>query len=86
MEFEFDERKSESNRGKHGIDFIQTQALWEDPDRLEVPARIEEEKRFILIGKIDQKHWSAVFTLRNDKTRIILVRRSRIQEVVAYES
>ncbi|MCK5199365.1 MAG: BrnT family toxin [Spirochaetales bacterium] len=53
MEFEFDERKSESNRGKHGIDFIQAQALWEDPDRLEVPARIEEEKRFILIGKIN---------------------------------
>ena len=86
MEFEFDERKSESNHEKQGIDFVQAQALWEDPDRLEVPARTKEEKRFILIGKINQKHWSAVFTLRNDKTRIISVRRSRIQEVVAYES
>ncbi len=86
MEFEFDERKSISNQEKHGINFIQAQVLWEDPDRLEVPARTKEEKRFILIGKVDQKFWTAVFTLRNDKTRIISVRRSRKQEVKAYES
>ena len=86
MEFEFDKRKSESNREKHGIDFVQAQALWEDPDRLEVPVRTKEEKRFILIGKIDQKFWSVVFTFHNDKIRIISVPRSRIQEVEAYES
>ena len=86
MEFEFDENKSESNHEKHGINFVQAQTLWEDSDRLQVPARTKEEKRFILIGKIGQKYWTAVFTFRNEKIRIISVRRSRKQEVEAYES
>ena len=86
MEFEFDKRKSESNKIKHGIDFIEAQALWEDPDRLEIPANVSIEKRYILIGKIKDKHWSAIFTYRSGKTRIISVRRARKQEVKAYES
>ena len=28
MEFEFDPLKSETNKAKHGIDFIEAQALW----------------------------------------------------------
>lgn len=85
MGFEFDGRKSEANRSKHGIDFVAAQALWEDPDRLEVPARTQGEQRFMLIGRIDDRHWSAVFTIRGDKTRIISVRRSRPKEVERYE-
>jgi len=87
MKFEFDMNKSESNKGKHGIDFVEAQALWNDPDLLEIPAKIlEDEKRYLLIGKIGQKHWSAVITYRNDIVRIISVRRSRGKEVDYYES
>lgn len=86
MEFEFSKRKSESNKRKHGIDFVDAQALWGDPDRLEIPAKTQTEQRFLLIGKIAKKHWSAVFTTRGDKTRIISVRRARKQEVEVYES
>jgi hypothetical protein len=87
MKFEFDINKSESNKGKHGIDFIEAQALWNDPDLLEIPAKkLEDEKRYLLIGKIGQKHWSAVITYRNDTVRIISVRRSRSKEVDFYES
>ena len=39
MEFEFDPLKSASNREKHGVDFDQAQELWQDPMRIEVPAR-----------------------------------------------
>jgi len=85
MEFEFDARKSESNQRKHGIDFFEAQALWEDPDRLQVPARTEGEARCMLIGKIGGKHWSAIFTLRGEKTRIVSVRTSRTKEVDEYE-
>lgn len=85
MEFEFDPEKSEANRRKHGIDFVEAQALWEDPDRLQVPARTEGEPRFMLIGKIGGKHWSAIFTPRRNSTRIISVRRSRGKEVQRYE-
>jgi hypothetical protein len=85
MNFEFDPEKSASNKIKHGIDFIEAQAIWEDPDRLQVGARTQGEKRWMLIGRIDNKCWSAIFTLRNSKIRIISVRRSRSQEVEQYE-
>ncbi|MGL4620084.1 BrnT family toxin [Chroococcidiopsis sp.] len=86
MEFEFDETKSQSNREKHGIDFVKAQELWEDPQRLEIPARTEDEPRYLVIGKIENKHWSAVMTYRNEKIRIISVRRARKEEVAIYES
>jgi uncharacterized DUF497 family protein len=86
MEFEFDESKSRTNKARHGIDFVEAQALWEDMDLLEVPAKTEDEPRAIVIVKIAEKHWSAIITWRNDKTRIISVRRSRREERELYES
>ena len=86
MEFEFDERKSEANRRKHGIDFTEAQALWDDPDRLEIPARIVDEERFMLIGRIHGSYWSAIVTYRDKAVRIISVRRSRKEEIEIYES
>ena len=85
MEFEFDEQKSRINKSKHGIDFVEAQALWEDIDLLEIPARTEDEPRAVIIGKIGDKHWSAIITLRGEKTRIISVRRSRKEEKALYE-
>ena len=84
--FEFDPGKSRANLEKHGIDFVEAQRLWSDPDLLEVPARTEDEPRFLVIGKILDKHWSGVVTHRGRKIRIISVRRSRTEEVVLYES
>jgi uncharacterized protein len=85
MEFEFDPKKSEANRTKHGIDFIQAQVLWDDPDIIEIPVSTSDEPRFLVIGKISGKHWSGVITYRNDRIRIISVRRSRKEEVDLYE-
>jgi uncharacterized DUF497 family protein len=85
-EFEYDERRSASNLEKHGINFIDAQALWLDTDLLEIPARTEDEPRFLVIGLINSKHWSAITTRREEKTRIISVRRSRDEEVMLYES
>jgi uncharacterized DUF497 family protein len=86
MEFEFDKSKSESNKDKHGIDFTEAQSLWEDPDLIEIPARTTDEPRFLVIGKINNIHWSGVITYRDTRTRIISVRRSRLEEVDIYES
>ncbi|MFO0415708.1 MAG: BrnT family toxin [Pseudomonadota bacterium] len=85
MDFEFDLKKSVSNKKKHGIDFEEAQELWLDPHLLEIEARSTDEPRFLLIGKIGSKHWSAVVTYRDDKVRIISVRRSRKEEVDLYE-
>jgi len=86
MDFEYDEEKSRTNKEKHGIDFIEGQLLWEDSERVEVPAKTDDEERFVVIGQIGVKHWSAVITYRNGKTRIISVRRSRREEIHIYES
>ena len=85
-QFEFDENKSKSNKQKHGIDFIKIQALWEDSDRVEIPARTEDEPRYLIIGKIENIMWSVIITYREDKIRIISARRSREREVIIYES
>ena len=85
MEFEYDPAKSISNLEKHGIGFEQAQALWDDPWLIEAPARTEDEPRVLSIGKIEGKHWAAVWTLRGDMVRIISVRRARKEEIGHYE-
>lgn len=85
-EFEFDEAKSQVNLDKHGIDFVAAQELWKDPHLLEIRAKSEDEPRFALIGKVGEKHWSAVVTYREGRIRLISVRRSRKKEVEFYES
>lgn len=86
MEFEFDPQKSEANEKKHGIDFYEAQALWDDPDLIEIPVRTSDEPRFLIIAKSSGRHWSGVITYRGGKIRIISVRRSREEEVDIYES
>ncbi|MBU0505168.1 MAG: BrnT family toxin [bacterium] len=86
MEFEFDKSKSEINKRKHGIDFVQAQSLWFDPNRIYIKAKTSDEQRFILIGKRKTKHWSAIYTLRDNKVRLISVRRARKEDVNIYES
>lgn len=84
--FEFDLNKSQSNLLKHGIDFLDAQGLWSDPQLLEIPAKTEDEPRFLLVGLINNKHWSAIVTYRDNRIRIISVRRSRTEEIALYES
>jgi uncharacterized DUF497 family protein len=86
MEFEYDDAKSLSNKEKHGIDFTEAQALWDDPDLLMVPAQTVDEPRYLVIGLIEEKHWSGVFSYREDRIGIISVRRSRDEEIALYES
>jgi uncharacterized protein len=84
FQFEFDPEKSARNKGKDGIDFIGAQNIWTDVDRLEIPARSLDEPRYQVIGKIGDKTWSAFITYRNEKIRIISVRRARADEEARY--
>ena len=86
MEFEFDLEKSINNKNKHGIDFYEAQILWQDPDRIEIPAKDLDEQRYLLIAIFKEKLWSAIYTYRKDKIRVISVRRSRKNEKEIYES
>jgi uncharacterized DUF497 family protein len=84
--FEFDDAKSKSNVDQQGIDFLAAQDLWNDPMLLEIPARADDEPRYLVIGLIGEKHWSAVITYRGAHIRLISVRRARTEEVALYES
>ena len=86
VDFEFDAGKSKANREKHGIDFEMAQELWKDADLLQIQAKSEDEDRHLVIGRIGAKHWSAVVTFRNERVRLISVRRSRTREMEQYES
>jgi uncharacterized protein len=85
VEFEFDPAKSSANKAKHGIDFVEAQTLWLDEALIEAPAKTDDEPRFLLVGRIGRRHWSAVCLRRGERTRIISVRRSRKEEIEAYE-
>lgn len=82
--FEFDPEKSATNLVKHGIDFEAAQALWSDPEKRGGPAVSNDEERFMMVGEIDGKLWSAIATYRGDAIRIISVRRAREKEAMSY--
>ena len=86
MRFEYDPNKSASNKEKHGIDFEEAQALWDDPDAIEVPLGYEDEPRYVVVGVLGGKHWSAICTDRGDAIRIISFRRAHKKEEAAYEN
>ena len=87
MKFEYDENKSETNKSKHGIDFEEAKELWKDPYSFELPStQSEDEDRFLVLGQIDAKNYTAIITYRDDIIRIISVRRSREKEIKLYES
>ena len=80
-------KKNITNKEKHGIDFETAKRLWADDNRVEVHAPHPVEDRWILIGKKDNKIWTAIFALalRDDTIRIISVRRSREKEEKLYD-
>jgi uncharacterized DUF497 family protein len=85
MKFQWDERKSQSNLEKHGINFEAASKLWVDPNRVEIQAPYPLENRRALIGRVGKRLWTAIFTLRGDEVRIISVRRARRKETRFYE-
>lgn len=87
MNFEYDKTKSSINKSKHNIDFEEAQKLWEDPYSFEIPSpQTEDEERFLVLGQIDSKNYTAIITYRDTNIRIISIRRSRTKETKLYES
>ena len=85
MTFGFDPLKSCTNKEKHGIDFLEAQHLWLDPERIVVPATTMNEIRYLMIARLNGVFWSAVYTIRGDEIRIISVRKSRQNEKEIYQ-
>ena len=86
MYFEYNELKNKINIEKHGINFKEAQKIWQDEMMLEVFLNFPNEDRYMCIGKIDHKYWSAIVTYREKRVRIISARRSRKKEIKHYEN
>jgi uncharacterized DUF497 family protein len=85
MEFEWDENKSLINKSKHGIDFDTAREMWNDTNRVEIQTSYPLEDRNILISKIGNKLFTAIFTYRGNAIRIISVRHAGKKETKLYE-
>ncbi len=85
MKFEWDANKSRTNKSKHDLDFNAAKEMWNDSNRVEIQIPYPFEDRSILLGKIDDKLWAAIFTHRGNAIRIISVRRARRQEEELYD-
>jgi uncharacterized protein len=86
MGFEYDQNKSNKNKAKHGVDFEEAQEMWNDPDRLVIPARSDDEERYAILAQLNGKIWATFYTIRDESVRIISVRRARKAEEALYES
>ncbi len=83
-EFEYDPVKSAANQDKHGIDFAEAQLLW-SVYGWEQPSPFLGEPLVQRTALIEGRLWTAVFTVRGHRIRLISVRRARKDEVETYE-
>ena len=76
MRFEFDPKKSRLNWERHGIDFEDAQALWEEFHVVIAAKPVAAEVRHTLLARINGDCWAAVFTMRGEVVRLISCHRA----------
>lgn len=69
MKFECNPQKSQANLKKHGITLEDAQLLWGVPN-IQISARTVDEERFMIIGRINEKCYSCIFTKRGEAIRL----------------
>lgn len=84
--FEWDDSKQKINIEKHGIDFIDAIAIFNDINRIEKTIVHESgEKRSITIGMVSGVVLLVVYTLRGKSIRLISARRASENERKYYK-
>ena len=82
MNFEWDDKKSQTNLEKHGIRLIRGALVFMDENRIDMPDNRKDygEERRISIGKCEIGILSVCYTIRNDKIRLISTRPASKEE------
>ena len=76
MDFEYDPKKSASNLWRHGIDFVDAQELW-DVAHVVIPSeRLAGELRYALVGKLEDRLYVVIYTIRGSRIRLISCHRA----------
>jgi uncharacterized DUF497 family protein len=86
MDYEWDERKRSINFALHGVDFAEVESFdWESARVLEDDRKQYGEIRYIAIGYIQMRLYVLVFTIRENRVRVISLRKATRREVIRYE-
>jgi uncharacterized DUF497 family protein len=88
LRFEWDSKKAQSNKRKHGITFEEASTIFGDPLSITIPdpAHSVGEDRFITVGtSVDNKLLVVVHTDRDDIIRIISAPNATRSERRQYE-
>ena len=86
MEFEWDETKRHIVLEARGIDFINARLLFDGRPVLTEPAFRTGEEHWLSIGQIEERMMAVVWTWREDRIRIITMRRARDEEKRKYST
>jgi uncharacterized DUF497 family protein len=88
MDFEWDRRKAEGNRRKHGVTFAEAMTVFDDRNAqtIDDPDHSDEELRWLTLGRSRLGRILIVaHTDRGDRTRIINARKATPTERKTYE-
>lgn len=88
METRFDPAKDQINRQRHGLPLAFGDEIAVDPAHIVIPSirEIDGEERYKLVGSVNGRIYTGVFTWRGDIRRFISVRRSNTGEERAYRT
>lgn len=86
MEFEWDEKKAVANFRKHGVLFPYATSVFLDESRIEWLDDHEGygESRFVTVGIINGREMAVVYTVRDNKIRMISARKADQDEIEDY--
>ena len=87
MRFEWDDRKSDDNRAKHGFAFDDVMTVFLDHNRVTfLDARSDYgEDRWTTLGEIEGRLFALTFTMRGEVIRIISARKANKRERKRYD-
>ena len=87
VQYQWDPRKAATNLHRHGIEFADSVAVFEDDFALVMSDEHPDEERFVVIGQDAlSRILVVVFTYRDERTiRIISARRATARERREYE-
>lgn len=85
MDYEWDENKRIKNATIHSVDFeIIRKFDW--ASSISIPDERFREKRYLALGLIFRRLYALAYTVRNNKIRVISLRKANKREVRKYES
>lgn len=86
MLLEWDEEKARSNLEKHGVSFdLVTTVQWSDEQAVEDTRIDDGERRLLVQLEVERRRCIVVYTIRDNRRRLISLRKANAREVARYE-